>query len=53
VVEADGVEASRVVGFGERDVGLADVEEDGAEAADELLDDYLEEGAEDVRVEKA
>ena len=53
LVEADGVEARGVVGAGEGDVGLADVEEVGAEAADELLDDDLEKGGEDDGVEQA
>lgn len=52
LVKAHGVEARGVVGAGEGNVGLADVEKVGAEAADELLDDHLKEGGEDDGVEQ-
>ena len=52
-MEADAVEARGVVRLRERDVGLADGQPVGAEAADQHLDYDLEEAGEDDGIEEA
>ena len=53
LAEAHGVEMGRVAAGSEGDVGLADIQEVGPQTAGVNLDDDLEEGAQNDRVQDA